>query len=162
MRAVLIREHGAPESLRVEEIATPVCGDSEALVDVHAVGVNFPDLLVIEGKYQVLPPRPFSPGKDAAGVVRAVGSKVTLVQPGDRVMVCQEHGCYAEQLVAHEDNCHRMPEAMSFAEAAAMGLRLSDSILRDDRARQVPIRRDGAGARRGRRRRACRRSTTSW
>jgi NADPH2:quinone reductase len=55
-------------------------------------------------------------------VVRAVGDRVTLVQPGERVMVCQEHGCYAEQLVAREERCHRMPETMSFAEAAAMGL----------------------------------------
>jgi NADPH2:quinone reductase len=89
---------------------------------VHAIGINFPDLLVIGGTYQVLPARPFIPGKDAAGVVRAVGPEVTLVRPGDRVLVSQENGCYAEQLAAHENNCHVMPGAMSFAEAAAMGL----------------------------------------
>ena len=122
VRAVLVREHGAPHAQALEEVGTPPIGASDALVDVHAIGINFPDLLVIGGTYQVLPPRPFIPGKDAAGVVRAVGPEVTLVKPGDRVLVSQESGCYAEQLAAHENNCHVMPDAMSFAEAAAMGL----------------------------------------
>ena len=74
MRAVLVREHGAPAAHALEEVDPPPIGAREALVDVQAIGVNFPDLLVIGGTYQVLPPRPFVPGKDAAGVVRAVGS----------------------------------------------------------------------------------------
>ena len=78
MRAVMIREHGAPETLKFEEVAAPTFGDDEVLIDVHAVGVNYPDLLVISGQYQILPPRPFSPGKDAAGVISAVGRNVTL------------------------------------------------------------------------------------
>lgn len=122
MQAVIVREFGAPESARIEELPTPVLGPKEVLVQARAIGVNYPDLLVIGGQYQVLPPRPFSPGKDAAGVVAAVGSEVTLCKPGDRVMVTQEYGCYAEQIVSHENNCHPMPETLGFEAAAAMGL----------------------------------------
>jgi NADPH2:quinone reductase len=122
VRAVLVRAHGAPAAHALEEVDPPPIGASEALVDVHAIGVNYPDLLVIGGTYQVLPPCPFVPGKDAAGVVHAVGREVTLVKPGDRVLVSQENGCYAEQVVAHENNCHLMPGAVPFVEAAAMGL----------------------------------------
>lgn len=122
MQAVVVREFGAPESARIEELPTPVLGAREVLVQARAIGVNFPDLLVIGGQYQVLPARPFSPGKDAAGVVAEVGSEVTLCKPGDRVMVTQEYGCYAEQIVAHENNCHLMPDTLGFEAAAAMGL----------------------------------------
>lgn len=122
MRAVVVREFGAPEGARIEELPTPALGPNEVLVQARAIGVNYPDLLVIGGKYQVLPQRPFSPGKDGAGMVAAVGSEVTLCKPGDRVMVTQEYGCYAEQIVAHENNCHRMPGELSFEAAAAMGL----------------------------------------
>ncbi len=122
MRAVLIREHGAPDTLRVEEVPAPALGDRQVLVDVHAAAVNYPDLLVIAGQYQILPPRPFSPGKDAAGVVAAVGAGVTRCKPGDRVMVQVEHGAYAEQLVAAEESCFVIPDSMPLTEAAAMGL----------------------------------------
>lgn len=122
MRAVWVREHGAPETARVEEVPTPAIGDEQVLIDVKAIGVNFPDLLVMGGTYQILPPRPFSPGKDAAGIVRAVGSKATHCKPGDRVAVHLEYGAYAEQVAAKDAVCHVLPEAMSFEEAAAMGL----------------------------------------
>ena len=97
-------------------------GEDEALVDIKAASVNFPDLLVIQGKYQVLPPLPFSPGKECAGVVKAVGAKVTHVKPGDRVLIQIEYGGYAQQVATKAVNCHVIPEAMSFTEAAAMGL----------------------------------------
>lgn len=122
MQAVVVREFGPPESARIEELPTPALKPQEVLIETRAIGVNYPDLLVIGGQYQVLPPRPFSPGKDAAGVVAAVGSEVTLCKPGERVMVTQEYGCYAEQIVAHENNCHPMPETLGFEAAAAMGL----------------------------------------
>jgi NADPH2:quinone reductase len=122
MRAVLIREHGEPETLKVEAVKIPPFGDDEVLIDVHAVGVNYPDLLVIGGQYQILPPRPFSPGKDAAGVVVAAGRSVTRCKPGDRVMVQVEYGAYAEQLMASAENCFVIPDSMSFTDAAAMGL----------------------------------------
>ena len=122
MRAILIREHGEPETLRIEEIPTPHYGDDDVLIDVHAIGVNYPDLLVIGGQYQILPPRPVSPGKDAAGVVVAVGQNVTIFRPGDRVVVQLEYGAYAEQVVARASSCFVIPDVMSFVDAAAMGL----------------------------------------
>lgn len=122
MRALVVHEHGPIESLKLEEFAGPKPGPDEVLVDVHAASVNFPDLLVIDGSYQLLPPKPFVPGKDFAGTVAAVGPGVTSIKPGDRVMAQVEYGAYAERAVAPLRNCYRIPSAMSFAEAAAMGL----------------------------------------
>ena len=122
MRAVWVREHGAPETAHIEEVPAPAIGDDQVLIEVKAIGVNYPDFLVIGGTYQILPPRPFSPGKDAAGIVRAVGRNATHCKPGDRVTVHLEYGAYAEQVAAKDAVCHVIPEAMSFEEAAAMGL----------------------------------------
>jgi NADPH2:quinone reductase len=122
MKALIVREHGPVENLLLEDVADPVPGPGEVLIDVHAVSVNFPDLLVIGGTYQTLPPRPFSPGKDMAGVVAAVGAGVTMVRPGDRVAAQIEYGAYAQRCVVPQENCYPMPEAMDFADAAAMGI----------------------------------------
>jgi NADPH2:quinone reductase len=122
MQVILVREHGEPELLKIEDVSTPSIGDDEVLIDVHAIGVNYPDLLVISGQYQVLPPRPFTPGKEAAGVVAAVGRHVTSCKPGDHVMAQVEHGAYAEQIVARGADCFILPASMSFGQAAAMGL----------------------------------------
>lgn len=122
MKAVLVREFGAPETLRVEDIPVPVQRAGEVLIDVYAAGVNFPDMLVMAGRYQILPQRPFVPGKECAGVVRAVGGAVTTVQPGDRVLAWMEHGAFAEVAVAPQANCFVLPAAMSYAEAACFGL----------------------------------------
>jgi len=89
---------------------------------VHAAGVNFPDLLVMGGKYQILPRSPFVPGKECAGVVAAVGRAVTTCKPGDRVLAWMEHGAFAEQAVCVQDNCFVLPEPMSFEEGASFGL----------------------------------------
>ena len=122
MKALVVKAFGPLESMTLDEVAGPQPGADEALVDIEAASVNFPDLLVIQGKYQVLPPLPFSPGKECAGIVKAVGAKVTRVKPGDRVLIQIEYGGYAQQVVAKAANCHVIPEAMSFTEAAAMGL----------------------------------------
>lgn len=122
MRAILIREHGIPETLTIEDVSTPTVGDDEVLIDVHAIGVNYPDLLVISGQYQILPPRPFSPGKDVAGVVAAVGRNVKSFKRGERVVAQLEFGAYAEQVAARARNCFVMPDSMAFTDAAAMGL----------------------------------------
>ena len=87
MQALIINEHGPVENLTLGEFPDPKPGTDEVLVDVHAASVNFPDLLVIGGTYQNLPPRPFVPGKDFAGVVAAIGEGVTRVKPGDRVLM---------------------------------------------------------------------------
>jgi NADPH2:quinone reductase len=122
MRALVVRQHGSIDAVRLEEFPEPRPGAGEVLIDVHAASVNFPDLLVIGGSYQRLPPTPFVPGKDLAGVVAAVGAAVNRVRPGERVMAQIEHGAFAERAVAAEAICHPIPEKMSFAEAAAMGL----------------------------------------
>lgn len=122
MKAIVLHEHGPLENLRIEERPDPVPGPHEVLVDVHAASVNFPDLMVVEGTYQNLPPLPFSPGKDLAGVVAAVGDKVTTCRVGDRVMAQIEYGAFAERCVVPQQQCHVMPDAMSHPEGAAMGL----------------------------------------
>ena len=122
MKALRVHEHGPIENLVLEETIDPVPKPGEALVEVHAASINFPDLLVIGGTYQKLPPRPFSPGKDMAGVISAVGAGVTRVNPGDRVVAQIEYGAYAEKCAVPAANCHVMPARMSYAEGAAMGL----------------------------------------
>jgi NADPH:quinone reductase len=122
VKAVVVHEHGPFASQRVESLPDPAPGPGEALIEVHAAGLNYPDILVIEGKYQILPPRPFVPGKELAGVVRAVGDGVTTCKPGDRVMAWVEHGAFAELAVVPESQCFVMPARMTYAEGAAMGL----------------------------------------
>lgn len=122
MQALIVKEHGPLENLLLEDAPDPVPGPGEVLVDVHAASVNFPDLLVIGGTYQILPKRPFSPGKDMAGVVAAVGAGVTTCKPGDRVAAQNEYGAYAQKCVVKQETCYPMPVAMSYADAAAMGI----------------------------------------
>jgi len=122
MRAVVVHQHGSARSQAVETLPDPVPGPGQVVIDARAIGVNYPDLLVIEGKYQFLPPRPFTPGKEVAGVVSAVGEGVARVRVGDRVMAQREYGTYCEKLLSPEATCYRMPDAMSFDEGAALGL----------------------------------------
>jgi NADPH:quinone reductase len=122
MRALVVRQHGPLDSLKVETLPDPQPGPDDVLVDVRAASVNFPDLLVIGGTYQNLPPTPFVPGKDLAGTVAAVGASASTFKPGDRVMAQIEFGAFAERAIVPLANCHAMPAAMSFAEGAAMGL----------------------------------------
>lgn len=122
MQALIVKEHGSLENLLLEEIPDPVPGPGEILIDVHAASVNFADLLVIAGTYQILPKLPFSPGKDLAGVVAAVGTGVTTCKPGDRVAAQIEYGAYAQRCVVSQQSCYLMPETMSFTDGAAMGI----------------------------------------
>ncbi|MBL8672279.1 MAG: NADPH:quinone oxidoreductase family protein [Alphaproteobacteria bacterium] len=122
MRAVWMRAFGPAESHKVEDVPSPVPGPGQVLIDVQAMGVNFPDLLVVEGKYQVKPPLPASPGKEGAGVVAAVGPGVTTTKVGDRVAFQVEHGAFAEQALAPEGMVFVLPEGLDFPQAAALGL----------------------------------------
>ncbi len=121
MRGVVIHEFGPVDSHKVEEFPTPEIGPEEILIDVHIIGVNFPDTLMVQGLYQTKPERPFVPGRDAAGVVTAVGGNVSNFKPGDRVAAQVRWGAYAEQLAAPQDRCVHIPDGMDFASAAAMG-----------------------------------------
>ncbi|HTS53964.1 MAG TPA: NADPH:quinone oxidoreductase family protein [Burkholderiales bacterium] len=122
MRAVLVRAHGPYDSPRLEDMPDPVPGEREVVIEARAIGVNYPDLLAIEGRYQRLPPLPFSPGKEMAGVVRAVGAGTSGCKPGDRVMALIEHGAYAELVRAPQQQVFVLPESIAFLEAAALGL----------------------------------------
>ena len=122
MRAIVVHAVGPPEDLTIEDLPDPVPGPGEVLVDIRASAVNFPDLLVIEGKYQIIPPHPFVPGKEGAGVVAALGEGVAGLAVGDRVMVQAEWGTHAEKLALAADHCFPMPDGMGFDEAAAIGI----------------------------------------
>jgi NADPH2:quinone reductase len=122
MRAVRVLRFGEPEDLAIVEAPVPVPGPGQVLIEVHACGVNFPDLLVARGEYQILAPLPFSPGKEVAGIVRAVGEGVTSVAPGQRVAAQMENGGYVEQVVVSAATVYPLPAEMDFATGAALGL----------------------------------------
>lgn len=119
MRAVRCHELTGPKSLRVDELPAPTPGSNEVLIEVRAAGVNFPDVLMTYGKYQFKADPPFTPGGEASGVVRAVGSAVTSVAPGDRVVASLMSGGYAEQIVAEGAAVVKLPDAVSFEVGAA-------------------------------------------
>jgi len=120
MRALVVHEFGPLEQHRIEQVPAPAIKDSEVLIDVQAIGLNFPDTLMLQGKYQTRPDRPFVPGRDAAGIVAMTGAQVTRVKPGDRVLSQVATGAFAEQLVAPESRCFVMPERLDFNSGAAM------------------------------------------
>jgi len=122
MRAVHVVRFGEPEDLAIAEVPTPTPGPGQVLIEVHACGVNYPDLLVARGEYQILAPLPFSPGKEVAGVVRAVGEGVTSLAPGQRVAAQMENGGYVEQVAVSAATVYPLPEGMDFATGAALGL----------------------------------------
>jgi len=119
MRAVRVHELTGPSALRVDEVPDLVATAGQVLIDVRAAGVNFPDILQTRGQYQFKPATPFSPGGEAAGVVKAVGDGVTTVKPGDRVAATMIFGGYAEQVVVPESACVPLPDAVSFEVGAA-------------------------------------------
>ncbi|CAK9892254.1 MULTISPECIES: NADPH:quinone oxidoreductase family protein [Pseudomonas] len=128
MKAVLCKALGPAQNLVLEEVASPVPKKNEILLDVQAAGVNFPDTLIIEGKYQFQPPLPFSPGGEAAGVVSAVGEKVGNLNVGDRVMALTGWGSFAEQVAVPAYNVLPIPAQMDFTTAAAFGMTYGTSM----------------------------------
>lgn len=119
MKALLCKEFGPPESLTIEEIDDPEATPGMVVIDVKASSVNFPDALMIQGKYQFRPPFPFSPGCEVSGVVKAVGKNVEHVQPGDRVLATPGFGGFAEQVAAPAEVVVPIPEGVGFEAAAA-------------------------------------------
>ncbi|MBB5744665.1 NADPH:quinone oxidoreductase family protein [Brevundimonas variabilis] len=120
MRAVLSTVVGGPETLVVETIADPTPMKGEVVIDVRAVGINFPDTLIIEDRYQFKPARPFSPGAEVAGVVEAIGEGVKGIHKGDRVIAVPGWGGLVERLAVPASSVIKMPDAMSFEEGAAL------------------------------------------
>lgn len=111
-----------PSELKLAELPDPVPGPGEVAIDVRAIGCNFFDILMVEGKYQVKPPPPFSPGGEVAGVVRAVGPGVHGFSQGDRVFALLGWGGYASVALAPAATVTRMPDAMPFEHGAAFGI----------------------------------------
>ena len=119
MKALLSKEVGGPDTLVLEDVPAPEPKPGFAVVEVKAVGVNFPDVLIIEDKYQFKPQRPFAPGGEISGVVKAVGEGVSNVKPGDRVLGNTGWGGMAEQLALEAHRLVKIPDAMPFDDAAA-------------------------------------------
>ncbi|MBI1330108.1 MAG: zinc-binding dehydrogenase [Alphaproteobacteria bacterium] len=122
MKAVLCKEFGPPESLVLGDAPSPKPGKGQVVVSVKSCGVNFPDVLIIENKYQFKPPLPFSPGAEVAGVVKEVGEGVTSAKPGDRVIASTGWNGMAEEVVADAAKLISMPDAMDFDTGAGLVL----------------------------------------
>ena len=133
MKAVLCKRYGPPESLVLEELPSPQAGAGEVVVSVKAASLNFPDVLIIQNKYQFKPPLPFSPGSELAGVVKQVGPGVTAFKPGERVMAFTTYGAFAEEVKVEAVRLLPMPRGMEFDAAAAFLLAYgtSDHALSD-------------------------------
>lgn len=119
MRAISVTSLDGPSAVELVDVPAPEAAPGKVLVDVKAIGVNFPDVLIIEDKYQFKPERPFSPGGEIAGVVKSVGDGVTNVKPGDRVLGNTGWGGMAEELALEASRLVKIPDAMPFDEAAA-------------------------------------------
>jgi NADPH:quinone reductase-like Zn-dependent oxidoreductase len=128
MKALLSHSPGGPQTLRLDDISDPVPGAGELLVRVRAAAINYPDVLIIEDKYQMRPPRPFAPGGEIAGEVEAVGDGVTGWKVGDRVIAVPGFGGLAEKIVIPAATAIALPEARSFVNGAALLLTYATSI----------------------------------
>ncbi|WP_431470923.1 NADPH:quinone oxidoreductase family protein [Sphingosinithalassobacter sp. LHW66-3] len=128
MKALLSKAPGGPETLTLEELPDPAPGKGEVLVAVKACSINYPDVLIIEDKYQFRPQRPFAPGSEISGAVAAVGEGVSGWAVGDRVIATTGHGGLAEQVVVPADRLYRLPENRSFEEGAALLLTYATTI----------------------------------
>jgi len=128
LRALLSREPGGPETLRLEDIADPTPGPGELLVRVRACSINYPDVLIIEDKYQLKPPRPFAPGSEIAGEVEQVGDGVEGWSVGDRVIAATGYGGLAQKVVIRAGAAIPLPAERSFEEASALLLTYATSI----------------------------------
>ena len=128
MRALLSKEVGGPDTLELFELPEPVAGAGQVVVAVKACAINYPDVLIIEDKYQFKPQRPFAPGGEIAGVVESVGEGVTDWRAGDRVIAMLGHGGLAEKVIADPAKLYRLPEGRSFAEGASLILTYATTI----------------------------------
>ncbi len=120
MRALVVEEFGPIDSHKFQDLRDPKPAEGEVLIDVKAIGLNFPDVLMLQGKYQKRPALPFVPGRDASGIVRSVGKGVTRFKAGDRV-ICQVFtGAFSDTVSAPEKRCFKMLDGVDFESAAAM------------------------------------------
>ena len=135
MKAMLSTRVGGPDTLELTELPDPTPKASEVVVAVKACGVNYPDVIIIEDKYQFKPERPFAPGGELAGVVESVGEGVTTLKVGDRVIGQAGWGGMAEKIALDARRCTPMPEGMPFEEGAAFFLTYGHQLPRLKAAR---------------------------
>jgi NADPH2:quinone reductase len=133
MKALLCKQFGPPESLVLEEVPSPRPAAGEVVISIKAASVNFPDVLIIQNKYQFKPPLPFSPGSELAGVVKEVGAGVSSVKPGDKVIAFTAFGAFAEEVKTEAVRLLPLPEGMSYEAGASFILTYgtTDHALRD-------------------------------
>lgn len=122
MKAILCKSYGPPEDLVLEDVEVPQPAEGEALVDVYAASLNFPDTLQIRGKYQYQPPMPFTPGSEAGGIIRELGPGLDGFAVGDRVMATPGIGAMAEQVVVSGERLRKIPDNMDFRTAAGFAM----------------------------------------
>jgi len=128
MRALLSEQPGGSETLALRDLPDPVAGPGEILVRVRASAINYPDVLIIEDKYQMRPPRPFAPGGEIAGEVESVGEGVTAWAPGDRVIAVTGFGGLAEKIVIQPHMAFRLPDERSFEDGSALLMTYATAI----------------------------------
>jgi NADPH2:quinone reductase len=128
MKILLSEASGGPETLRLATQPDPLPGPGQVRIAVHTVGINFPDSLIIEDRYQIKPPRPFAPGAELAGTVDALGDGVQGFAMGDRVMAAPLWGGLAEKICVAAHLCQKLPDAVSFAEAACLQVTYGTSL----------------------------------
>ena len=127
MKALVCESYGPPESLQIRDVPDPSPAAGEVLVSIRAAGINFPDLLLIAGQYQVKVPPPFIPGNEAAGIVEAIGEGVRNFRPGDRVIALPQTGAFAEKCVVSESFCVPLPGGLSFEQGAGFTITYATS-----------------------------------
>jgi len=136
MKAILCKQFGPPESLVLEDLPSPKAGKDQVVISIKAAGVNFPDTLIIQNKYQFKPELPFSPGSECAGIVKEVGEGVTTLKAGDTVSALTTFGSFAEEIVVKETECVPLPKGVDFKLAAGFTLTYGTSYhALKDRAR---------------------------
>ncbi|MCD2322606.1 NADPH:quinone oxidoreductase family protein [Sphingomonas sp. IC-56] len=128
MKALLSKAPGGPETLTLDELPDPMPGKGQVIVAVHACAINYPDVLIIEDKYQFKPARPFAPGGEIAGEIVALGEGVTDWAVGDRVIAVTGHGGLVEKIAIDAARLFRLPEGRSFEEGAALLLTYATTI----------------------------------
>ena len=128
MRALLSKAPGGPETLVIDELPDPVAGEGQVVVAVKACSINYPDVLVIEDKYQFKPPRPFAPGSEISGVIENVGAGVTGWAPGDRIIATTGSGGLVEKIALPATSLYALPAGRSFAEGASLLLTYGTTI----------------------------------
>ena len=128
MKAYLCKEFGPIASHKIESIDIPTPGDNDVLIEVYAAGVAFPDVLVVQGLYQIKPEFPFSPGGEFTGLIKDVGSKVKGWKPGDRVIGFKGSGGFAEYAICNQFNIMPLPESMDYLTGSIFPLNYGTSI----------------------------------